>query len=118
MVAVNEDGQIFTWGNDRMGLATVPMELRTGGNDIKQILAGYQISLALTEDGQMYNWGSDYLLNITYPEGVQGNIDKFAASTNIVMVLTKDGEVVPLTARLPPTPTCLRRFRATWSILL
>lgn len=99
VVAVNEDGQIFTWGNDRMGLATVPMELRTGGNDIKQILAGYQISLALTEDGQMYNWGSDYLLNITYPEGVQGNIDKFAASTNIVMVLTKDGEVVPLTSK-------------------
>lgn len=45
----------------------------------------------------MYNWGSQYLLNISYPEGVQGNIEKFAASTNIVMVLTKDGEVVPLT---------------------
>ena len=97
IVAVNEDGQVFTWGNDRMGLASIPMELRTGGNDIKQILAGYQISLALTEDGEMYNWGSDYLLSITYPEGVQGNIDKFAASTNIVMALTKDGEVVPLT---------------------
>ena len=97
IVAVNEDGQVFTWGNDRMGLASIPMELRTGGNDIRQILAGYQISLALTEDGEMYNWGSDYLLSITYPEGVQGNIDKFAASTNIVMALTKDGEVVPLT---------------------
>ena len=97
VVAVNEDGQVFTWGNDRMGLGSIPMDLRTGGNDIKQILAGYQISLALTEDGEMYNWGSDYLLSITYPEGVQGNIDKFAASTNIVMVLTKDGRVVPLT---------------------
>ena len=97
VLAVNEDGQLFTWGNDRMGLASIPMELRTGGNDIKQIYAGYQISLALTEDGEMYNWGSDYLLSISYPEGVQGNIDKFAASTNIVMVLTKDGEVVPLT---------------------
>ena len=99
VVAANEDGQIFTWGNDRMGLASIPMELRTGGNNIKQILAGYQISLALTEEGEMYNWGSDYLLSITYPEGVQGNIDKFAASTNIVMVLTKDGEVVPLTSK-------------------
>ena len=99
VVAVNEDGQIFTWGNDRMGLSNIPIDLRTGGNDIKQILAGYQISLALTEDGKMYNWGSDYLLRITYPEGVQGNIDKFAASTNIVMVLTKDGEVVPLTTK-------------------
>ena len=97
VVAANEDGQIFTWGNNRMGLESIPMDLRTGGNNIKQIMAGYQISLALTEEGEMYNWGSDYLLNITYPEGVQGNIDKFAASTNIVMVLTKDGEVVPLT---------------------
>ncbi|WP_367925131.1 ABC transporter permease subunit [uncultured Ruthenibacterium sp.] len=99
IIAANEDGQIFTWGNDRMGLNTIPMELRSGGNDIKQILAGYQISLVLTEDGEMYNWGSDYLLNIVYPEGVQGNIEKFAASTNIVMVLTKDGEVVPLTSK-------------------
>ncbi len=97
VLAVNEKGQVFTWGNDRMGLASVPMELRTGGEKIKQILAGYQISLALTEDGTMYNWGSDYLLNIMYPEGVQGNIEKFAAATNIVMVLTKDGKVVPLT---------------------
>ena len=99
VVAVNEDGQIFTWGNDRMGLSNIPMDLRTGGNNIKQILAGHQISLALTEEGKMYNWGSEYLLRITYPEGVQGNIDKFAASTNIVMVLTKDGEVVPLTTK-------------------
>ena len=99
VIAVNEDGQIFTWGNDRMGLTSIPMDLRTGGNHIKQILAGYQISLALTEEGEMYNWGSDYLLSITYPEGVQGNIEKFAASTNIVMVLTKDGRVVPLTSK-------------------
>ena len=97
VVAANEEGQIFTWGNNRMGLDSIPMDLRTPGNEIKQIMAGYQISLALTEDGEMYNWGSQYLLNISYPEGVQGNIEKFAASTNIVMVLTKDGEVVPLT---------------------
>ena len=97
VVAANEEGQIFTWGNNRMGLDSIPMDLRTPGNEIKQIMAGYQISLALTEDGQMYNCGSQYLLIISYPEGVQGNIEKFAASTNIVMVLTKDGEVVPLT---------------------
>ena len=97
VVAANEEGQIFTWGNNRMGLDSIPMDLRTPGNEIKQIMAGNQISLALTEDGEMYNWGSQYLLNISYPEGVQGNIEKFAASTNIVMVLTKDGEVVPLT---------------------
>ena len=97
VVAANEDGEVFTWGNNRMGLEQIPMELRSGGNKIKQLEAGYQVSLALTEDGEMYNWGSAYLLNISYPEGVQGNIEKFAQSTNIVMALTKDGEIYPLT---------------------
>lgn len=98
VLAANEEGQVFTWGNNRMGLEQVPMQLEMGGTPIKQLEAGYQISLALTEDGEMYNWGSAYLLNISYPEGVQGNIEKFAQSTNIVMALTTDGRIVPLTS--------------------
>ena len=96
VVAVNESGQIFTWGNDRMGLANIPIELESNPQPIKQISAGYQISLALTEGGHLYNWGSDYLLNISIPSEVQGNIQKFDDNTNIVMALTNDGEVVPL----------------------
>lgn len=96
VVAVNESGQIFTWGNDRMGLANIPIELESNPQPIKQISAGYQISLALTENGHLYNWGSDYLLNISIPSEVQGNIQKFDDNTNIVMALTNDGEVVPL----------------------
>ncbi len=98
VVAVNEDGQVFTWGNDRMGLASIPLELRSGA-DIKQISAGYQFSLALTEDGTLYNWGSDYLMNVSFPEGVQGNIAKFDDNTSVVMALTEDGRVVPLTSK-------------------
>lgn len=98
VLAANEEGQVFTWGNNRMGLEQVPMQLEMGGTPIKQLEAGYQVSLALTEDGEMYNWGSAYLLNISYPEGVQGNIEKFAQSTNIVMALTTDGRIVPLTS--------------------
>ena len=96
VVAVNESGQIFTWGNDRMGLANIPIELESNPQPIKQISAGYQISLALTESGHLYNWGSDYLLNISIPSEVQCNIQKFDDNTNIVMALTNDGEVVPL----------------------
>ena len=96
VVAVNESGQIFTWGNDRMGLANIPIELESNPQPIKQISAGYQISLALTESGHLYNWGSDYLLNISIPSEVQGNIQKFDDNTNIVMALTNDGEVGPL----------------------
>ena len=96
VLAVNDKGQIFTWGNDRMGLAQIPVELEVAPQPIKQIAAGYQISLVLTESGRLYNWGSTYLLNITVPSEVQGNIAKFGVNTNIVMVLTNDGEVVPL----------------------
>ena len=97
VVAVNENNQVFTWGNDRMGLASIPIELKTNTSPIKQISAGYQISLALTESGKLYNWGSTYLLSVSIPKEVQGNIAQFDDNPNIVMALTKDGEVVPLT---------------------
>lgn len=96
VVAVNDKGQIFTWGNDRMGLATIPVELQAAPQPVKQISAGYQISLVLTESGRLYNWGSAYLLNITVPSEVQGNIQKFDDNTNVVMALTNDGQVVAL----------------------
>jgi peptide/nickel transport system permease protein len=99
ILAVNEDGELFTWGNDRMGLASLPVEMRLSTDPIKQISAGYQVSLALTEGGHLYNWGSAYLLNITIPEGVQDNIQKFDDNTNIVMALTNDGEVVALSSK-------------------
>ena len=98
ILAVNEEGKLFTWGNDRMGLEAIPIELRSGA-DIKQILACYQFSLALTEEGRLYNWGNSYLVNISFPEGVQGNIDKVVANTNLVVALTKDGRVEPLTKK-------------------
>lgn len=98
IVAVNEKGEVITWGNDRMGLGSVPMELRMG-EKIKQIYAGYQVSFALTEDGELFNWGNSYLLDVRIPDGVQGNIDKFAVNTNIAMVMTHDGKIYPLTQK-------------------
>lgn len=98
VVALTEDGELVTWGNDRMGLGSIPMDLRMGA-DIKEVYAGYQISLALTGDGELYNWGNTYLIDMRFPEGVQGNIDQFEANTDIVMVVTKDGEAAALTGK-------------------
>ena len=95
VVALTEDGEIVTWGNDRMGLGSIPAELRMG-ETVKEIFAGYQISLALTEDGRLYNWGNSYLTDLRFPEGIQGKIESFAVNPDIVMVLTKDGEVAVL----------------------
>lgn len=97
-LALNDEGQVFTWGNDRMGLESIPMELRMG-EKVKEIYAGYQVSMALTEKGKLYNWGNDYLLEIRIPKEVQGNIEKFTANTNLAMVVTTDGTVVPLTQK-------------------
>ncbi len=99
VVALNEDGEVFTWGNDRMGLATLPVEMRAAGGPVKKVSAGYQFSLALTESGRLYNWGSAYLVNISIPSEVQGNIKDFDENTNIVIALTNDGEVVPLSTK-------------------
>ena len=98
IVALNEDGEVITWGNDRMGLTSIPVELRLG-ETVKEIYAGYQISLALTESGKLYNWGNSYLIDLWFPDGVQGNIRKFDANNDIVMALTNDGEVAALTSR-------------------
>ncbi|MGN0348549.1 MAG: ABC transporter permease subunit [Roseburia sp.] len=98
VVALNEDGEVITWGNDRMGLASIPMEIRMG-EKIVEVYAGYQFSLALAEDGTLYNWGNSYLVDMRFPEGVQGNVAKFDANTDIVMALTKDGEVHALTTK-------------------
>lgn len=98
VVALNENGEVVTWGNDRMGLASVPVEIRMGER-IVEVYAGYQFSLALAEDGTLYNWGNSYLVDMKFPEGVQGNIAQFDANTDIVMVLTKDGRVAALTGK-------------------
>lgn len=98
VVALNEEGQVFTWGNDRMGLESIPVELRMG-EKVKEVYAGYQVSFALTEAGRLYNWGNDYLLEVRIPKEVQGHVEQFAANTNIAMVVTTEGNVVPLTQK-------------------
>ena len=43
----------------------------------------YQFSLALTDKGRLYSWGNSYLVDIKFPEGVQGNIKAFDANNDI-----------------------------------
>lgn len=98
IVAINENNEVITWGNDRMGLSSIPVEMRMGETPV-EIYAGYQFSLALTDKGRLYSWGNSYLVDIKFPEGVQGNIKAFDANNDIVIALTNDGEVVPLTKK-------------------
>lgn len=96
IVALNDAGEVITWGNDRMGLASIPMDIKMG-EKVVEVYAGYQMSLALTEKGKLYNWGNTNIIDVRFPEGVQGNIQKFAVNNDLVIALTKDGVIAPLT---------------------
>lgn len=62
VMALNEDGELFIWGSDRMGQCQIPMEVKH--EKIKQIAAGYQISYVLTEGGEVIAWGNENLNDV------------------------------------------------------
>ena len=98
ILAINENDEVITWGNDRMGLEAIPIELRMGEKPV-EVYAGYQMSLALTDKGRLYSWGNSYIVDIKFPDGVQGHITSFDANNDIVIALTDSKEVVPLTKK-------------------
>lgn len=100
ILALNDEGQLFTWGYNRLRLDKIPLDL-DGVTDIKQILAGYQISIVVTEDGHLYYWGNDNIISIR-PSDYQGQIDKAAVSTTTVVILTKDKRVAALSNKDTP----------------
>lgn len=93
VMALNEDGEIISWGSNRMGQTKAPSEV--GRKKIVQIAAGYQMSYALTEGGEIINWGNDNLndVNVTRKKG-NGHIQKIAVSNTTLMALRDDGTVV------------------------
>ncbi len=103
ILALNEKGELFTWGYNRLRLDKIPLELKMV-KDIKQIEAGYQISFVLDEGGRLYYWGNENLISISAGK-YQGQIDKIASNTTTVMALLKDGSVVALTNKETPFAT-------------
>ncbi len=97
VLALNDRGEVFTWGYDRLGLSRVPMEL-SGMVDVKQILAGYQISFAVSEDGELYWWGNENIIDVS-PGDHQGHIEKIAANSTTVIALLDDGTVAALSSK-------------------
>jgi len=68
-VAINEWGQLFSWGSDAhgqlgvnggKGLQTVPKTVKhLATSTIVQVACGENHTLALTYDGQLFSWGSN-----------------------------------------------------------
>lgn len=96
MMAVNDEGEVFAWGNDRMKQATVPKEAYEHGN-IVQIAAGYQLSAVVTDKNYVVIWGNESVNDVRVKKkSQQGQIVKVGVSADTVMGLTTDGEVVHL----------------------
>ena len=93
VMVLNDEGEIISWGSNRMGQTKAPSEV--GRKKIVQIAAGYQMSYALTEGGEIINWGNDNLndVNVTRKKG-DGHIKKIAVSNTTLMALKDDGTVV------------------------
>lgn len=95
ILALNEDGELFAWGSDRQMQASIPDEVARLDN-ISDIVAGYQNSIVLTEDGHMYYFGNQMNNDINLFHPYQGQLQKVVVTSDAVVGLTFDGEVVYL----------------------
>ena len=96
VLALNDQGELFAWGNSRNKQCAIPDNLKQVKN-IKRIYSGYQCSAVVTEDGMVYFWGNTGIMDFKIGD-YQGQIDKIAINSQGVLGLTKDGQVVSLTA--------------------
>jgi len=99
-IALNEEGKVFTWGSNKFGLETPPIDMTYGAN-IVQVVAGYQISFALDDKGKVYIWGNENLISVN-PKPVQGMVKQIEANISTAIVLLEDGSVSCLSRKESP----------------
>lgn len=97
-VAVDENNEVYVWGNDRQFQDNIPVDINVHGN-IVQIVAGYQVTMAVTDENYVFYWGNENLADLFIPEELQGNIQKVALTSDTAVGLTLDGQVVYLGTR-------------------
>jgi len=95
VLALDEYGDVWGWGSNRLNQAAVPEEVEKLKN-IKDIAAGYQCSLVLTEDGYVYFFGNEATNDFKANNEYQGQIAKIVTSSDAVLGLTFDGRAVYL----------------------
>jgi len=93
VVAIAENGQIYTWGNDRLGILKIADSV--AGKNIIDIQAGHQITIALDDEGSLHFWGNANIFNYR-PGDNQGNYKDFAVNISTAIALTNDLRVVAL----------------------
>ena len=95
ILALNSRGQVFTWGNNRMALQPIPMDVQM--SDIKHVVAGNQISVAITNKGRIEVWGNTGFVDVN-TRMLVGEAEKIVLNSSMSFALTTDGNVYALTS--------------------
>lgn len=89
-IAIDSEGKVYGWGNDRLGqygrsaemaanpnISMMPKELEKGldVNKIKKVVCGYQCTAILMKDGKLYIWGNRHAYS---------NMDSFIGKEDLV----------------------------------
>ena len=97
VLALNDKGDLFTWGYNRLQLDRIPVELK--GKKIRHIEAGYQVSIAVTEDGKIVSWGNENAVDISAAKVADEDIQEVKINIQTGIALTTDGRVISLAKR-------------------
>ena len=96
ILVLNDRGDVFTWGNDRLRLAPVPLEVRS--SNIVYVEAGNQISIAVDNTGEIHVWGNRNFVDVR-PELYEGQIQKVLLMDATAFVISYDRSVYALSNR-------------------
>ncbi len=92
VAAVDADGHLYAWGNDRLNQCQIPEKIQ--GLHVKQIEASFQFTGIVTEEGEVHFWGNTNGADAKVSKAYQGNIEQIALTNTAYIALTKDGAVV------------------------
>ncbi|WP_297289481.1 S-layer homology domain-containing protein [uncultured Flavonifractor sp.] len=96
-VAVNEKGEVYTWGSNNSGQLGLPGEssaskpTQVTGITAVSVAAGYDFSVALSADGSVYTWGMG--VNQTPVKAAISNVIAIDAGQSDIVALRADGTV-------------------------
>lgn len=99
IVALNDKGEVYAWGYDRLGVTSIPSSVDYLKGNIIDVEAGFQISWLLTDAGEVVYWGNENLMDISHVSNYQGQIAAFDLNTTTGLLLTYDGDVVSLSSK-------------------
>lgn len=96
VVALTDKNKLVSWGNNRLKQTVIDPKVEADDGKIVQIAAGYQATAAVFDNGNAYAWGNKSVMDFKIKNKYKGKIKKVSFSSDALLGLTLDGEVVYL----------------------